>query len=33
MNFKHFSTEFEYFTHKWLIFERIQLGIIVYIFT
>ena len=32
MKLKHLSTEFEYFTQKWLIFESIQLGIIADIF-
>ena len=32
MKLKHFSTEFEYFTPKWLICGLIQLGIIAYIF-
>ena len=32
MKIKHLSTEFEYFTQKWRIFEPIQLRIIAYIF-
>ena len=32
MKLKHFSTEFEYFTSKWLICGLIQLEIIAYIF-
>ena len=32
MKHKHLSTEFEYFTPKWLYFEPIQLGIIANIF-
>ena len=32
MKIKHLSTEFEYFTQKWLIFGLIQLVIIAYIF-
>ena len=32
MKLKHLSTEFEYFTQKWLIFGLIQLGSIAYIF-
>ena len=32
MKFKQLSTEFEYFTPKWLIFREIQLRIIAYIF-
>ena len=32
MKLKHLSTEFEYFTPKWLIFGPIQLEIIAYIF-
>ena len=32
MKLKHFSTEFEYFTQKWLMCGLIQLGIIAYIF-
>ena len=32
LKLKHLSTEFEYFTPKWLIFGLIQLGIIAYIF-
>ena len=32
MKFKHLSTEFEYFTPKWLIFGLTQLRSIAYIF-
>ena len=33
MKLEHFSTKFEYFTPKWLIYGLIQLGNIAYIFT